>query len=40
MLIMKSMNGLRDLLKEGKDTEYFGTKIRSNINLANVEGIK
>lgn len=38
--LMKPNPGLQDLLKKGKDAGCFGTKMRSNINLANAEGIK
>jgi len=38
--IMKPIPGLMDLLKKGKAAGCFGTKMRSNINLANEEGIK
>lgn len=38
--VMKPMPGLVELLKKGKKAGCFGTKMRSNINLANKEGIK
>jgi len=37
--LMKPIPGLEDLLKKGKAAGCFGTKMRSNINLANEEGI-
>jgi len=38
--VMKPNPGLVELLKKGKKAGCFGTKMRSNINLANKEGIK
>jgi fructose-bisphosphate aldolase class I len=38
--VMKPMPGLVELLKKGKKAGCFGTKMRSNINLANKKGIK
>lgn len=38
--LMKDIPGLVDLLKKGKAAGCFGTKMRSNINLANRDGIK
>lgn len=38
--LMKPIPGLDDLMKRAKAKNIFGTKMRSNINSANEEGIK